>query len=203
MNKGLEHTHADIIYEAAVLYAVPSVLKRGTVVGRENNHGGNGQRTVTFAAPIELTVGENRYRVNMGVVVIEERKNYYHSHQVLMPDGSVLQLGETRKTSPIPAVASPKNGDVVAPISDVSTSIINGEDSGVKLSSNAIGREDGEGDLLEAAVPVYDVTPNAQKQAGTQGSLLDAVTESTESAPAAENGERRAVAGYYGEEYAN
>lgn len=76
-----------------------------------------------FVAPINLLDGEIEHVVNVGVVVIEERKNYYHAHQVLLPDGSVLKVGDKNKTATGLAVASSKDA-VVAPTVTASVNII-------------------------------------------------------------------------------
>ena len=109
--------------ESAVILAVPSVIKQGIEIGRDLNHAGVGQKTITFGAPINLLDGEIEHVVNVGVVVIEERKNYYHAHQVLLPDGSVLKVGDKNKTATGLAVASSKDA-VVAPTVTASANII-------------------------------------------------------------------------------
>ena len=135
--------------EVAVFYAIPSVIKQGIVVGTEDNHKGVGQKTITFAAPVTIATEAGEQRVNVGVVVIEERKNYYHAHRVLMPDGSVMVL-DKNKTAAGLAVASPF-GEVVAPAGAVSEiSIRNksgkinekGKSSQFNFSTNAPEGED-------------------------------------------------------------
>ena len=122
ISDGIRHlniaTHPE---EVAAIFAVPSVIRHGIEVGSNSNHGGVGQKTVTFAAPVTMNWnGENR-RVNVGVVVIEERRNFYHAHRVLMPDGSVIQLN--KNAEPIRAVASADKADVVAPMASAKISI--------------------------------------------------------------------------------
>lgn len=112
IDSGLKHIDIKKNRETiAALFAVPNVIKQGLVIGRENNHNGVGQRTVTFGAPIAVKDGEKVETKYMGVVVIEDRKNFYHAHQLLLLD---KDASETNKVDAGLAVASRK-GDVVAP----------------------------------------------------------------------------------------
>lgn len=98
--------------EVAAIFVVPNVVRNGIKVGSDSNHDGVKQKTVTFAAPVTMKHNGKGSRVNVGVVAIEERRNYYHAHRVLMPDGSVIQLNKIAET-PV-AVASAEVADVVA-----------------------------------------------------------------------------------------
>ena len=119
--------------EVAAIFAVPSVIRHGIEVGRDNNHDGVKQKTVTFAAPVTMRWHGEEERVNIGVAVIEERKNYYHAHRVLMPDGSVIQLNN-KKTETKVAVTPAAKADAVAPVISANGSI-SSDIGNVKASS--------------------------------------------------------------------
>lgn len=70
--------------ELAALAAVPGVLKRGIDISEHDNHKGRSFKTVTFAAPVEI----NGVVGNVAVVVQMVGRNNYHTHRILMPDGS-------------------------------------------------------------------------------------------------------------------
>ncbi len=82
VNEGTNYLTKDGEY--AALLSVPKVLKRGKIISGHTDHKGRSFGTVTIAAPVSIngTVG------NVGVVVKMSGKNHYHTHRILMPDGS-------------------------------------------------------------------------------------------------------------------
>lgn len=82
INEGLNYIVSDGEY--AALLAVPKVLKRGKIISGHTDHKGRSFGTVTIAAPVTI----NGTPGNVGVVVKMSGKNHYHTHRILMPDGS-------------------------------------------------------------------------------------------------------------------
>lgn len=60
------------------------------------------QKRHTFAAPVEI----NGIRGNMAAVVQLTGKNHYHTHRIIMPDGSAFAFNAEKNTESKPAVAA-------------------------------------------------------------------------------------------------
>ena len=84
IEKSLDYINTDAEY--AAFQAVHRVLKRGKEISGHDNHKNRGYSSITFAAPIEI----NGVRGNMAVIVKQTGKNKYHTHRILMPDGSAF-----------------------------------------------------------------------------------------------------------------
>lgn len=82
--------------ELAALLGVPHVLKRGIDISGHGNHKGRSFSTVTFAAPVEI----NDVVGNVAVVVQMVGKNNYHTHRILMPDGSEFVFNKKTDAEP-------------------------------------------------------------------------------------------------------
>lgn len=95
VEKSLDYINTDAEY--AAFQAVHRVLKRGKEISGHDNHKNRGYSSITFAAPIEI----NGIRGNMAVIVKQTGKNKYHTHRVLMPDGSAFIFQkETAEATP-------------------------------------------------------------------------------------------------------
>lgn len=93
IDKSLDYVNTEA--EKAALLAVPKVIKRGTLITERDDHKGRAYDTLTIAAPVSI----NGVRGNMGVVIRMTGKNRYHTHRILMPDGSEFKF-ETIKKDP-------------------------------------------------------------------------------------------------------
>lgn len=82
INTGMNYLHSEGEVEA--LAALPRVLKRGRIIYEKSNHKRRNFGTATIAAPVSIN-GQIGY---MGVVVQMTSDNHYHTHRILMPDGS-------------------------------------------------------------------------------------------------------------------
>ena len=74
--------------EFAAFAALPRVLKRGKIIHDDNNHKFRKFGTVIIAAPVTI----NGVRGNMGVAIQKTTSTHYHTHRILMPDGSAFEF---------------------------------------------------------------------------------------------------------------
>lgn len=93
INEGLNYLKQS--GEIAAFAALPQVLKRGEIIERHDNHKGRNFGTVTIAAPVMI----NGVRGNMAAVVQMTGKNHYHTHRILMPDGSAFEFRQKNDNS--------------------------------------------------------------------------------------------------------
>lgn len=96
INTGMNYLHSEGEVEA--LAALPRVLKRGRIIFEKGDHKFRNFGTVTIAAPVNIN-GQTGY---MGVVVQMTSDNHYHTHRILMPDGSSF-IFEQKNTAPGPS----------------------------------------------------------------------------------------------------
>ena len=126
INTGLNYL--DSPGEIAALAALPKVLKRGEIIFENDNHKFRNFGSVTIAAPIIV----NGIRGSMAVVVQKTTSNHYHTHRVLMPDGSSLEF--KRNAAPKPSGDLTINARRATTISAASDNMLTQTDSGVKHS---------------------------------------------------------------------
>ena len=93
LKNGLSYLKTDA--EKVAFSLIPKVIKNGIEIGRHPKHKGRNYDTVTFALPV--TVGNKTG--NMAVVIREEGKKYFKLHRVFMPDGSLFEFTETKKSN--------------------------------------------------------------------------------------------------------
>lgn len=110
VNKSLEYIGTDA--EKAALLCIPKVLKRGKNISGHDNHKKRAYDTITIAAPVVI----NGNRGNVAAVVRLTGKNRYHTHRILMPDGSEFVFNTKKDTEPTSA-------DMLAGIGDQGTAI--------------------------------------------------------------------------------
>lgn len=96
INTGMNYLHSEGEVEA--LSTLPRVLKRGKIIYEKSDHKFRKFGTVTIAAPVTIN-GQTGY---MGVVVQMTSENHYHTHRILMPDGSSFVF-EQKNTAPGPS----------------------------------------------------------------------------------------------------
>lgn len=72
--------------EIAAFAALPAVLKRGRIIDEHGRHKGRPRGSVTIAAPVVI----NGVRGNMAVALTQTSRTHYHTHRILMPDGSTF-----------------------------------------------------------------------------------------------------------------
>lgn len=118
INQGLNYLKQN--GEIAAFATLPQVLKRGEIIERHENHKGRNFGTVTIAAPVVI----NEVRGNMAVVVQMTGKNHYHTHRILMPDGTVFEFGEKNSTESKPAGATSNMDAHATPMDSVHDSSI-------------------------------------------------------------------------------
>lgn len=118
INEGLNYLKQS--GEIAAFAALPQVLKRGEIIERHDNHKGRNFGTVTIAAPVMI----NGVRGNMAAVVQMTGKNHYHTHRILMPDGSVFEFRQKNSTDSKPAGATPNTDAHATPMDSVHNSSI-------------------------------------------------------------------------------
>ena len=118
INEGLNYLKQS--GEIAAFAALPQVLKRGEIIERHDNHKGRNFGTVTIAAPVMI----NGVRGNMAAVVQMTGKNHYHTHRILMPDGSVFEFKQKNSTDSKPAGATPNTDAHATPMDSVHNSSI-------------------------------------------------------------------------------
>ena len=114
INQGLNYLKQD--GEIAAFTMLPKVLKRGIVIESRENHKGRNFGTVTIAAPVEI----NGVRGNMAAVVQLTGKNHYHTHRIIMPDGSAFAFNAEKNTESKPAGALLQKSTHATPIESVS-----------------------------------------------------------------------------------
>ncbi len=93
LKNGLSYLKTDM--EKVAFSLVPKVIKNGIEIGRHSKHKDRIYDTVTFASPV--TVGD--ITGYMAVVIREEGKNYFKLHRVFMPDGSLFEFQETKRSN--------------------------------------------------------------------------------------------------------
>ena len=118
INEGLNYLKQS--GEIAAFAALPQVLKRGEIIERHDNHKGRNFGTVTIAAPVMI----NGVRGNMAAVVQMTGKNHYHTHRILMPEGSVFEFRQKNSTDSKPAGATPNTDAHATPMDSVHNSSI-------------------------------------------------------------------------------
>lgn len=118
INEGLNYLKQS--GEIAAFAALPQVLKRGEIIERHDNHKGRNFGTVTIAAPVMI----NGVRGNVAAVVQMTGKNHYHTHRILMPDGSVFEFRQKNSTDSKPAGATPNTDAHATPMDSVHNSSI-------------------------------------------------------------------------------
>ena len=118
INEGLNYLKQS--GEIAAFAALPQVLKRGEIIERHDNHKGRNFGTVTIAAPVMI----NGVRGNMAAVVQMTGKNHYHTHRILMPDGSAFEFRQKNSTDSKPAGATPNTDAHATPMDSVHNSSI-------------------------------------------------------------------------------
>lgn len=118
INEGLNYLKQS--GEIAAFAALPQVLKRGEIIERHDNHKGRNFGTVTIASPVMI----NGVRGNMAAVVQMTGKNHYHTHRILMPDGSVFEFRQKNSTDSKPAGATPNTDAHATPMDSVHNSSI-------------------------------------------------------------------------------
>ncbi len=91
ISKSLNYLNSDGEY--AAFYVVPKVLKRGKDISEHKDHKGRAYGTITIAAPVKI----NGVIGNVAVIVRQTGKNRYHTHRILMPDGSEFAFASTKK----------------------------------------------------------------------------------------------------------
>lgn len=126
INEGLNYLSDD--GEIAAFAALPQLLKRGKIIDVHNNHKGRDFGTVTIAAPVEI----NGVRGNMAAVVKRTGKDHYHTHRILMPDGSAFEFLVQEYTEPKPAGALSETDTHATPMDPVSENRIAQNDPAVK-----------------------------------------------------------------------
>ena len=126
INEGLNYLSDD--GEIAAFAALPQLLKRGKIIDVHNNHKGRDFGTVTIAAPVEI----NGVRGNMAAVVKRTGKDHYHTHRILMPDGSAFEFLVQENTEPKPAGALSETDTHATPMDPVSENRIAQNGSTVK-----------------------------------------------------------------------
>lgn len=132
INEGLNYLSDD--GEIAAFAALPQLLKRGKIIDVHNNHKGRDFGTVTIAAPVEI----NGVRGNMAAVVKRTGKDHYHTHRILMPDGSAFEFLVQENTEPKPAGALSETDTHATPMDPVSGNRIAQNDPTVKRQERDI-----------------------------------------------------------------
>lgn len=132
INEGLNYLSDD--GEIAAFAALPQLLKRGKIIDVHNNHKGRDFGTVTIAAPVEI----NGVRGNMAAVVKRTGKDHYHTHRILMPDGSAFEFLVQENTEPKPAGALSETDTHATPMDPVSENRVAQNDPTVKRQERDI-----------------------------------------------------------------
>ena len=103
--------------EIAAFAALPAVIKRGDIIDRHESHKGRQRGSVTIAAPVEI----NGVRGNMAVALTQTTRTHYHTHRILMPDGSTFIFTNENDAELTPAGELPAKQALIAePISSTS-----------------------------------------------------------------------------------
>lgn len=84
INTGLNYL--DEPGEIAAFAALPALLKRGEIIDRHGKHKNRPRGSITIAAPVVI----NGVRGNMAVALTQTSKTHYHTHRIVMPDGSTF-----------------------------------------------------------------------------------------------------------------
>ena len=74
--------------DVAAFAVLPKVLKQGNIIFENNNHKGRQFATFTISAPVTIN-GTTGY---MAVVVQETSSRHYHTHRIVLPDGSAFKF---------------------------------------------------------------------------------------------------------------
>ena len=74
--------------DVAAFAVLPKVLKQGNIIFENNNHKGRQFATFTISAPVTIN-GTTGY---MAVVVQENSSRHYHTHRIVLPDGSAFKF---------------------------------------------------------------------------------------------------------------
>lgn len=112
--------------EFAAFAALPRVLKRGKIIHDDNNHKFRKFGTVIIAAPVTI----NGVRGNMGVAIQKTTSTHYHTHRILMPDGSAFEF--KINAAPTPSGDLANNAHRATTISTASNDRVTQQKPGVK-----------------------------------------------------------------------
>lgn len=74
--------------DIAAFAVLPKVLKQGNIIFENSNHKGRQFATFTISAPVTIN-GTTGY---MAVVVQETSSRHYHTHRIVLPDGSAFKF---------------------------------------------------------------------------------------------------------------
>lgn len=96
--------------EIAAFAALPAVLKRGEIIDEHEKHKGRQRGSITIAAPVVI----NGVRGNMAVALTQTTKTHYHTHRIVMPDGSTFVF-ENANAEATPAEDQPEKAHVSRP----------------------------------------------------------------------------------------
>ncbi|MCR5135885.1 MAG: hypothetical protein K6C12_02130, partial [Oscillospiraceae bacterium] len=108
INTGLNYLNES--GEIAAFAALPAVLKRGKIIDAHNHHKNRARDSITIAAPVVI----NGVRGNMAVALTKTSKTHYHTHRILMPDGSTFVF-ENANAEVTPAEDQPERTNVSRP----------------------------------------------------------------------------------------
>lgn len=115
--------------EFAAFAALPRVLKRGKIIHDDNNHKFRKFGTVIIAAPVTI----NGVRGNMGVAIQKTTSTHYHTHRILMPDGSAFEF--KINAAPTPSGDLANNAHRATTISTASNDKVTQQKPGVNPKS--------------------------------------------------------------------
>ena len=115
--------------EFAAFAALPRVLKRGKIIHDDNNHKFRKFGTVIIAAPVTI----NGVRGNMGVAIQKTTSTHYHTHRILMPDGSAFEF--KINAAPTPSGDLANNAHRATTISTASNDRVTQQKPGVNPKS--------------------------------------------------------------------
>ena len=119
LNTGLNYL--DEPGEIAAFAELPAVLKRGDIIDQHDEHKGRQRGSMTIAAPVEI----NGVRGNMAVALTETTSRHYHTHRIVMPDGSTFVFNENEDAESKPAGELPAKQALIAePINSTSDDTI-------------------------------------------------------------------------------
>ena len=136
--------------EFAAFAALPKVLKRGKVIHDDNNHKGRNFGTVIIAAPVVI----NGVRGNMGVALQKTTNTHYHTHRIIMPDGSAFEF--KANAVPTPSGDLAKKPIIAATISTASNDTVSQRKPGVNSKSEKmLSDRDSSGAVLTQAQQEY------------------------------------------------
>ena len=121
--------------EFAAIAALPNLLKRGLIIREKENHKGRQHKTITIAGRVSINgnVGV------MGAVVKITSRNRYHTHRILMPDGSSFEFYDKNKTeATVGKMTAIKSGESL-PITSVNPIIPDSSAKGNTSDKNNLG----------------------------------------------------------------